>query len=77
MTDPVLRLGTRGSRLALWQADAVRAALAAAAPVEEEEPAPNKGNRKAALSSTSVSSPSDAAESARRHDKKLNFESRV
>jgi hydroxymethylbilane synthase len=37
MPSPFLRLGTRGSRLALWQARAVQAALAAAHGVAEGE----------------------------------------
>ncbi len=36
MTAPFLRIGTRGSPLALWQANAVRAALAAAHGVAEQ-----------------------------------------
>jgi hydroxymethylbilane synthase len=37
MTEPFLRIGTRGSPLALWQARAVRAALASAHGVIEDE----------------------------------------
>lgn len=37
MTIPFLRIGTRGSQLALWQAHAVRGALCAALAVPEEE----------------------------------------
>ncbi len=37
MTAPFLRIGTRGSPLALWQARAVRSALSAAHAVSEEE----------------------------------------